>query len=171
MSQQLLVRFNEQMEPLFELLRRIEHVQLAPHLLEPEPNELETPAAGQSRQIGMGRPGMSGNPGEWSGDATRYAAATVIVGEAAPTAMRETKEIPMWLQKSTVIAGSESADDFLQEKSANLFQTSTPHQTETISAQDIMDMLLAHEKQPKDGTPGGGKESDDDDADEWEEVH
>ncbi|OQR68150.1 hypothetical protein BIW11_04613, partial [Tropilaelaps mercedesae] len=33
-----------------------------------------------------------------------------------------------------------------------------------------MDLLLAHENQPKDGLPGGGKESDDDDADEWEGV-
>lgn len=57
--------------------------------------------------------------------------ATVTVGEAAPAAMRETKEIPMWLQKSTVQV-DEPGSDFLQDKSSNLFPA---NQTKTISAQ------------------------------------
>ncbi|XP_022670467.1 general transcription factor IIE subunit 1-like isoform X2 [Varroa destructor] len=171
MPQQLLVRFNERMEIIFKLLRNVEDIKLAPGLLEPEPKELEVRVPGQPRGQGAGGKSGGGNPGDWSGDATRYAAATVTVGEAISTAMRETKEIPMWLQKSTVVPGDEGGVDFLQGKSANPFQPSNVHQVKTMSAQDIMDALLAHEKQPKvDGAPGGGNESEDEDSDGWEEV-
>lgn len=36
----LLARFNEQMEPLYSLLRDVEDVKLAPSLLEPEPTDM-----------------------------------------------------------------------------------------------------------------------------------
>ena len=41
-SRLLLARFNEQMEPLYILLRDIEGIKLAPELLEPEPVDLNT---------------------------------------------------------------------------------------------------------------------------------
>ncbi|XP_003738556.1 general transcription factor IIE subunit 1 [Galendromus occidentalis] len=159
--QQLLVRFNEQMEPLFALLRQVENVRLAPDLLEPEPKELEIRIPGQPKTKNSGQQGAS--PGEWSGDSTRYAAATVTVGEAAPAAMRETKEIPMWLQKSTVLVDEPSAD-FLQNRSSNPFPT---NQTKAISVQNIMEALLSHERRP---SADGGKESEEEEEDEWEEV-
>ncbi len=38
----LMVKFNEQLEPLFSLLREVEDIKLAPSLLEPEPVDLKT---------------------------------------------------------------------------------------------------------------------------------
>lgn len=74
--QQLLVRFNEQIEPLFALLREVENIKLAPDLLEPEPKELEIRVPGQPKTKNTGQ--QNGNPGEWSGDATRYAAVSMV---------------------------------------------------------------------------------------------
>ena len=39
-SRMLMARFNEQMEPLYKLLREVEDVKLAPSLLEPEPTDI-----------------------------------------------------------------------------------------------------------------------------------
>ena len=39
-SRQLMARFNDQMEPLYKLLREVEDVKLAPALLEPEPTDI-----------------------------------------------------------------------------------------------------------------------------------
>lgn len=38
----MLARFNEQMEPLYKLLREVENIKLAPELLEPEPIDINT---------------------------------------------------------------------------------------------------------------------------------
>ena len=39
-AQTLLATFNEQIQPLYELLRECEDVKLAPELLEPEPTDI-----------------------------------------------------------------------------------------------------------------------------------
>lgn len=39
-SRLLMARFNDQMEPLYKLLREVEDVKLAPSLLEPEPTDI-----------------------------------------------------------------------------------------------------------------------------------
>lgn len=41
-SRLLLAKFNEQLEPLFVLLRQVEGIKLAPELLEPEPVDIST---------------------------------------------------------------------------------------------------------------------------------
>lgn len=41
-SRLLLAKFNEQLEPLYILLREVEGIKLAPELLEPEPVDINT---------------------------------------------------------------------------------------------------------------------------------
>jgi len=41
-SRLLLAKFNEQLEPLFVLLRQVEGIKLAPEVLEPEPVDINT---------------------------------------------------------------------------------------------------------------------------------
>lgn len=38
----LLAKFNEQIQPLYELLRECEDVKLAPELMEPEPTDIRS---------------------------------------------------------------------------------------------------------------------------------
>lgn len=41
-SRMQLARFNSQLEPLYELLRQVEGIRLAPEVLEPEPVDINT---------------------------------------------------------------------------------------------------------------------------------
>lgn len=41
-SRLLLAKFNEQLKPLFTLLREVEGIKLAPEILEPEPVDIST---------------------------------------------------------------------------------------------------------------------------------
>lgn len=41
-SRLLLARFNEQLEPLYVLLRNVEGIKLAPEILEPEPTDINS---------------------------------------------------------------------------------------------------------------------------------
>ena len=40
-SKSLMVKFNEQLQPLFGLLREVEDIKLAPSILEPEPTDIK----------------------------------------------------------------------------------------------------------------------------------
>lgn len=41
-SRLLLAKFNEQLQPLYELLREVEDIKLSPEILEPEPIDIDT---------------------------------------------------------------------------------------------------------------------------------
>lgn len=41
-SRLLLAKFNEQLQPLYDLLREVEGIKLAPEILEPEPVDIDT---------------------------------------------------------------------------------------------------------------------------------
>jgi len=114
-SRLLMARFNEQMEPLYSLLRDVEDVKLAPSLLEPEPTDishLQRDADGKLKSRSAGE--------NWSGEATRQGGlrfeetrVDVTIGDD-PSANKEEvrKERPIWMSESTVIPGTiaENAD-------------------------------------------------------------
>lgn len=41
-SRLLLAKFNEQLQPLYDLLREVEDIKLSPECLEPEPTDLDS---------------------------------------------------------------------------------------------------------------------------------
>ncbi|KAH7937996.1 hypothetical protein HPB49_019099 [Dermacentor silvarum] len=125
-SRLLLARFNDQIQPLYTLLRELDDVRLAPHLLEPEPTDLSA-VLQQSRRAGgrasptlqmqSGAHGRS-RDGPWSGDATRHqgsgqgAGITVNLGEATPSApSAPQREAPAWMVHSTVIDTPTAVED------------------------------------------------------------
>uniref|UniRef100_A0A1B6J742 General transcription factor IIE subunit 1 n=1 Tax=Homalodisca liturata TaxID=320908 RepID=A0A1B6J742_9HEMI len=107
-SRLMLAKFNSQMEPLYELLRQVEGIRLAPEVLEPEPVDINTIRGLDTKKMGTGlRP-----PGEhWSGEATRgggfavqEARVDVTIGEEERSQEVAKKERPVWMVESTVIA-------------------------------------------------------------------
>ncbi|KAF4532395.1 hypothetical protein B566_EDAN003847 [Ephemera danica] len=68
-SRLMLAKFNEQMEPLYILLKEVEGIKLAPEVLEPEPTDLSF-IRGLDGQKGAVRP-SGDTSGAWSGEATR----------------------------------------------------------------------------------------------------
>lgn len=143
-SRLLLAKFNEQLEPLYILLREVEGIKLAPEVLEPEPVDIST-IRGIDKKLLL----SSGQ--EWSGEATRNSGFAVeetrvditIGEESSNAAVTNHKEAPIWMTESTVISNITQEDS----KVGTLEDTEEPH-SQVAKNDDIMSVLLAHEKRP-----------------------
>lgn len=107
-SRLLLAKFNEQLEPLYILLREVEGIKLAPEVLEPEPVDIST-IRGIDKKLSMTNPGQ-----EWSGEATRKSGflveetrVDITIGEESNSTVNR-KEQPIWMTESTVIESQDS---------------------------------------------------------------
>lgn len=154
-SRLLLAKFNEQLEPLYILLREVEGIKLAPEILEPEPVDINT-----IKGIDTRKPSSLRAPGEqWSGEATRSSGfmvedtrVDVTIGDESvdDNAANRRKERPIWMMESTVINadgsqpdGVNSQETILDKAAATATNTTT---TNNKQGEDIMSVLLAHEK-------------------------
>ena len=159
-SRLLLAKFNEQLEPLYILLREVEGIKLAPEILEPEPVDINT-----IRGIDMKKSSGLRPAGEnWSGEATRSQGfaveetrVDVTIGDedanAGSGAPR--KERPVWMVESTVMSSSDPAADRtdsglpdMAAVAAAAERSSSGNSAKTNSGpggEDIMSVLLAHE--------------------------
>ncbi|XP_076247583.1 transcription factor IIEalpha isoform X1 [Calliopsis andreniformis] len=153
-SRLLLAKFNEQLEPLYILLREVEGIKLAPEILEPEPVDINT-----IRGIDTRKPSSLRAPGEqWSGEATRSSGfmvedtrVDVTIGDesADDNAANRRKERPIWMMESTIINSDSQPDvvntqeNILDKAAATATNVAT---TNNKQGEDIMSVLLAHEK-------------------------
>uniref|UniRef100_A0A131XW56 General transcription factor IIE subunit 1 n=1 Tax=Ixodes ricinus TaxID=34613 RepID=A0A131XW56_IXORI len=165
-SRLLLARFNDQIQPLYTLLRELDDVRLAPQLLEPEPTDLSQlfknrGGRGSPQPHGAGSRGRV--DGTWSGDATRHqgganqASISVSLGEAGPAAPAlPQRETPVWLARSTVLDTAAATPTAVREEAAPVLaeQGAKPHSA-------IMEALLAHEKQEAAQPPRDSSDSED----------
>ncbi|XP_076662503.1 transcription factor IIEalpha [Halictus rubicundus] len=153
-SRLLLAKFNEQLEPLYILLREVEGIKLAPEILEPEPVDINT-----IKGIDTRKPSSLRAPGEqWSGEATRSSGfmvedtrVDVTIGDesADDNAANRRKERPIWMMESTVINSDSQPDGVhMQENILDKAAATATNATITNNKQgeDIMSVLLAHEK-------------------------
>ncbi|KAG5883155.1 hypothetical protein JTB14_033406 [Gonioctena quinquepunctata] len=146
-SRLLLAKFNEQLDPLYILLREVEGIKLAPEVLEPEPVDISTIRGLEKKyNAALGQ--------EWSGEATRKsgfaveeARVDISIGEETSTNVNR-KEQPIWMTESTVISNLESQDS--NQASDNLLDIASEAAGGSAAAKndDIMSVLLAHEKRP-----------------------
>ncbi|KYN05787.1 PREDICTED: general transcription factor IIE subunit 1 [Cyphomyrmex costatus] len=154
-SRLLLAKFNVQLEPLYILLREVEGIKLAPEILEPEPIDINT-----IRGVDTRKPSSLRAPSEqWSGEATRMTGfivedtrVDVTIGDESPddNASNHRKERPIWMMESTIINsdgsqpdGVNTQDSILDKAAATATNTTT---TNNKQGEDIMSVLLAHEK-------------------------
>ncbi|XP_013118962.1 general transcription factor IIE subunit 1 [Stomoxys calcitrans] len=165
-SRLMLARFNEQLQPLYDLLREVEGIKLAPEILEPEPVDIDTIR-------GLNKPQtLRGEGQQWSGEATRNQGFAVeetrvdinIGGDDVPDTVAERKARPIWMTESTVITedNTDNTDAILNEAAQNSQQPgfsawSSSNSTSTTTTfnnnrkkeqEDIMAVLLQYEKQP-----------------------
>jgi transcription initiation factor TFIIE subunit alpha len=194
-SRLMLAKFNEQLQPLYDLLREVEGIKLAPEILEPEPVDIDTIR-------GIMKPNEQGANEVWSGEATRSSGFAVeetrvdiTIGDVDPTATAAPqKERPVWMTTSTVV-GSNDAEESNDTESIleKVAQTSShsnsawpPTSTKTSGRgkkdeENIMSVLLAHEKQAtkanndavknlntNQDSSGGDSSGDDDEIDRTE---
>ncbi|KAM4047202.1 general transcription factor IIE subunit 1 isoform 1-T2 [Anomaloglossus baeobatrachus] len=159
----LVARFNDQIEPIYALLRQTEDINLAYEILEPEPTEI--PSLRQSKdKAAASRDGASGPHKEaWTKGPSYedlYTQDVVISMEEqedlqrAATEGKPAKERPIWLRESTVQGGtySESSDakDGLDSESFH-----EDNRTMADENEEVMQALLIHEKKSAAGGAAG----------------
>lgn len=155
-SRLMLARFNDQMQSFFELLKSAENIKLSPECLEPEPVDIET-IRGMNKRTDN-RNANNGNEA-WSGEATRNQGfapeetrVDVTIGDAVTESVK-TKERPIWMTESTIVA-TENAND----TSDTALQQAAQSSSQVIASrgrkdnEDIMSVLLQHERQPNKGS-------------------
>lgn len=185
-SRLMLAKFNEQLQPLYDLLREVEGIKLAPEVLEPQPVDIDVIR-------GLIKPNdIQGNAGVWSGEATRNSSGFrveetrigISIGDEIKDTSAPKKEQPLWLTQSTIVTDHEVDAESALEKVAQSSQPSTWQSTTTSSRkketeENIMSVLLQHEKQTSkantdavrnlngnNGDSSGGDSSGGDDDDE-----
>lgn len=173
-SRLLLAKFNEQLEPLYVLLREVEGIKLAPEVLEPEPVDISTIR-------GLDKRPQHNLQESWSGEATRNSGfayeetrVDISIGEEN-NALHNTKrkEAPIWMTESTVITSNDSTIDSNRQITESTIDTITDTQTNTGKTDDIMSVLLAHEKRATTNTANAVKSlnhDSDSSSDEMAEV-
>lgn len=158
-SRLMLARFNEQLQPLYDLLREVEGIKLAPEVLEPEPVDIDFIR-------GIVKPNESGQSEVWSGEATRSSGFAVeetrvdiMIGDVDPTEnTAPKKERPIWMTTSTVISNDQDESNDAESLLEKVAQTSSQSnawsgtgKTGTSRGkkdeENIMSVLLANEKQ------------------------
>lgn len=192
-SRLMLARFNEQLQPLYDLLREVEGIKLAPEVLEPEPVDIDFIR-------GIVKPNESGQSEVWSGEATRSSGFAVeetrvdiMIGDHDPTEnTAPKKERPVWMTTSTVISNDQDESNDAESLLEKVAQTSSQSNAwsgsgktskgKKDSEENIMSVLLAHEKQTskantdavknlaqnQDSSGGDSSGDDDDDIDATE---
>lgn len=157
-SRLLLAKFNDQLQPLYDLLREVEDIKLSPECLEPEPVDIDS-IRGTNKHSNRAL-GNNGNE-PWSGEATRNqgfaveeARVDVTIGSNNAVDAVKSKDRPVWMTESTIVGSDAINDgsDSILQKAAQVSSQSTSTATSTARGrkenEDIMSVLLQHEKQP-----------------------
>ncbi|XP_061494420.1 general transcription factor IIE subunit 1 [Rhineura floridana] len=155
----LVARFNEQIEPIYALLRETEDVNLAYELLEPEPMEIL--ALKQSKERAVGALGnsslLSGQHKEaWTTKGPSYEdlyTQNVIISMEDQEDLHQPanegkppRERPVWLRESTV-QGAFDPDDVKEGgQDTNMLQEGEEGQAALDNNEEVMRALLIHEK-------------------------
>ncbi|KAF7709239.1 general transcription factor IIE subunit 1 [Silurus meridionalis] len=161
----LVARFNEQIEPIYVLLRETEDVNLSHELLEPEPSEI--PALKQSRERAALPAGAAGGRDVWRTKGSSYAdmyTQNVVISmedqESQQTQAAEAKapkERPVWLTQSTV-QGAYNDNDALKAAEEDSMVTQEgvagPGHAQDEN-EEVMRALLIHEKKSATAPVGG----------------
>ncbi|XP_005097103.1 general transcription factor IIE subunit 1 [Aplysia californica] len=144
----MLARFNEQIQPIYELLKVCEDVRLAPEVLDPEPTDIK-------KIINRNNAGVSGKMSSdadratWSGDATRNVGfgfsenRVTITMDDENAGKVEKKAQPVWMTQSTIEGVAAPLETAAMEASklAEADKKSKP-----MGNDDILQTLLAHEQ-------------------------
>ncbi|KAG1663621.1 General transcription factor IIE subunit 1 [Nymphon striatum] len=168
-SRTVVAKFNEQIEPLFVLLREVEDVKLAPALLEPEPTDLSH-LKNDNKSKSNNRRGP-GDENSWSGEATRNKAFGLENQDVSINfdESRNAKNNPIQKMKELPVSTVNTVDDTMNMNTVpSIINEINKYSSENVITKkksppqaDIMSVLLAHEKKSeKPVIPGEDEDSD-----------
>ncbi|KAK7083829.1 General transcription factor IIE subunit 1 [Halocaridina rubra] len=164
----VLQKFNEQMEPLFNLLREVENIKLAAKFSEPQPKDFsDLKKPGQPRPV---KPVNSDPDGRsWSGDATKKSgfqvegSIDVNINATETEETVKTKENPIWLSEasSLITTNITSSEMTAQQNEGKNAPLTNVHQLQSGGDDDVMKLLQAHERKRKRANRNSDSDSDD----------
>ncbi|XP_075787298.1 general transcription factor IIE subunit 1-like [Pelodiscus sinensis] len=147
----LLAKFNEQIEPIFALLRETEDVVLPHDLLEPQPTEIPELSESFEQKVCSSILDSSSRPEKWANKNSSvnnmYVQNLVIeVQDSEPKKEKEkvTKEHPIWMSQSTVEGASSNTTDTNVEMDDTV--------KEVVTDNEVIRTLLIHESKSSSGT-------------------
>uniref|UniRef100_A0A8D0HPF4 General transcription factor IIE subunit 1 n=1 Tax=Sphenodon punctatus TaxID=8508 RepID=A0A8D0HPF4_SPHPU len=155
----LVARFNEQIEPIYELLRETEDVNLAYEILEPEPTEI--PALKQrwarAGALANATSGLTGPHREtWATKGPSYEdmyTQNVVISMEDQEDLHQTanegkpaRERPVWLRESTVQGAYDPDDSKDGGRDIDAFQDREDGRAVLDNNEEVMRALLIHEK-------------------------
>ncbi|XP_009938885.2 general transcription factor IIE subunit 1 [Opisthocomus hoazin] len=153
----LLAKFNEQIEPIFVLLRETEDVVLPYDLLEPQPTEIPELSESFDQKVGSSVLESCSRPEKWatrsSSSGNMYTQNLVIeVQDSEPkkkTREKATKEQPIWMSESTVERATTATSNSV---GVNASEETEESVKETVTDNEIIKTLLIHESKSSSST-------------------
>ncbi|KAM4701533.1 general transcription factor IIE subunit 1 isoform 1-T2 [Discoglossus pictus] len=151
----LVARFNEQIEPIYALLRETEDINLAYEILEPEPTEI--PSLRQNKERAAAAAASGPHREAWTSKGPSYEdmyKQDVVISmeeqedlQRAAAEGKPVKERPIWLRESTVQGAYNETTD-LKDGGLNTdpFRTHEDNRPITDENEEVMQALLIHEK-------------------------
>ncbi|KFV49365.1 General transcription factor IIE subunit 1, partial [Gavia stellata] len=157
----LVARFNEQIEPIYALLRETEDVNLAYEILEPEPTEIPALKQSKERAAGTGSGPTAGLAGghhreAWTTKGPSYEdlyTQNVVISmedqedlNRSASEGKPARERPIWLRESTV-QGAYDPDEIKDgARDLDAFQEREEGRAALDDNEEVMRALLIHEK-------------------------
>ncbi|NXF48798.1 T2EA factor, partial [Oceanites oceanicus] len=146
----LLAKFNEQIEPIFVLLRETEDIVLPYDLLEPQPTEIPELSESFDQKVGSSVLESCSRPEKWANRSSSfgnmYTQNLVIdVRDSEPrkkTREKATKEQPIWMSQSTVEGATTATNNSV---GVNASEETEESVKETVTDNEIINTLLIHE--------------------------
>ncbi|KFV76250.1 General transcription factor IIE subunit 1, partial [Struthio camelus australis] len=153
----LLARFNEQIEPIFLLLRETEDIVLPYDLLEPQPTEIPELSEGFDHKACSSVLESSTRPEKWANKSSSFGNMYTqnlvidVQDSEAKKKIREkvTKEQPVWMSQSTVEGAAAATSNTVGVHPSEEIEESCK---ETVTDSEIIKTLLIHESKPSSGT-------------------
>ncbi|NXC31889.1 T2EA factor, partial [Campylorhamphus procurvoides] len=153
----LLAKFNEQIEPVFVLLRETEDIVLPYDLLDPQPTEIPELSESFDQKLGSSALESCRHPEKWahrsSSVGIMYTQNVVIDVQDSKhkkkTRSRTTTEQPIWLSQSTVEGATAATNDSVGVTASEETEESAK---ETVNNNEIIKTLLIHESKSSSST-------------------
>ncbi|NXT91825.1 T2EA factor, partial [Anhinga rufa] len=146
----LLAKFNEQIEPIFVLLRETEDIVLPYDLLEPQPTEIPELSESLDQKVGSSVLESHSRPEKWANRSSSfgnmYTQNLVIdVRDSEPkkkTREKATKEQPIWMSQSTVEGATTTSNNSYCVLGVKASEETVK---ETVTDNEIIKTLLINE--------------------------
>ncbi|NXI14609.1 T2EA factor, partial [Irena cyanogastra] len=149
----LLAKFNEQIEPIFVLLRETEDIVLPYDLLEPQPTEIPELSDRFDPKLGSSVLESCSRPEKWAHRSSDFGLTytqnlTIDIQDSKHEKKRRekiTEKQPIWLSQSTVEGAATATNNSVGKFRVNASDKTEENVKETVTDNEIIKTLLIHE--------------------------